>query len=112
MSKQEPIPEMVVHCGPCKHAWTAAYLPMEVSKLVRLIKGARCPKCGGNEIYMGGETAATSAESQGSLAFEFDIVSKNKTTERPDASRRGNKKVVRKSSGKKADAASPDGPAD
>lgn len=32
----------------CRHEWTAAYLPMEVGSLAKLLEGARCPMCGGD----------------------------------------------------------------
>ena len=35
-----------VRCGSCKHVWTAAWLPMEMSACARLLLGARCPACG------------------------------------------------------------------
>lgn len=39
-------------CKPCAHTWIAAYLPMEMSKVGKLLKGARCPKCGDKAIFM------------------------------------------------------------
>lgn len=35
-----------LECVGCAHTWIAAYLPMEVSRFVRLTKGASCPMCG------------------------------------------------------------------
>lgn len=35
-----------VECGACGHAWVAAYIPMEMGKLGRLLKGLHCPSCG------------------------------------------------------------------
>jgi hypothetical protein len=32
-------------CEPCGHVWAAAYYPMEVSKICKLMIKARCPKC-------------------------------------------------------------------
>lgn len=39
---------LTVHCGDCKHTWTAAYLPMEMGKVARLLKSLRCPSCAGD----------------------------------------------------------------
>lgn len=33
-------------CDVCKHCWPAAYLPMEMGLVAKLMKGLRCPKCG------------------------------------------------------------------
>lgn len=44
-----------VHCGECKHSWVAAHLPMEMSKVGRLLSNLMCPKCAAEsaEIYCG-----------------------------------------------------------
>lgn len=34
-----------VECGKCRHQWSAAYLPMEVSVFAKVAK-ASCPMCG------------------------------------------------------------------
>lgn len=46
--------EFWVTCEPCAHTWIAAYLPMEMGKIAKLMKGLRCPKCGegGKRIFM------------------------------------------------------------
>ena len=43
-----------VRCGACSHVWTAAYTPMEMMKLARLLKAVHCPACGetGKNIFM------------------------------------------------------------
>lgn len=33
-------------CVACGHAWVVAYLPMEVGRFAKLLKGACCPRCG------------------------------------------------------------------
>lgn len=38
--------EIWVTCPPCTWTWIIAYLPMDVSKLAKVNKAARCPKCG------------------------------------------------------------------
>ena len=42
--KREPFN---VICGGCEHIWTAAYTPMEMGVFAKLLKGVRCPNCGG-----------------------------------------------------------------
>lgn len=46
---------LVVHCGDCKHAWTACWLPMDAMKVARLANGLCCPSCGSTSkrIFMG-----------------------------------------------------------
>jgi len=34
-----------VMCRSCKHIWTAAYTPMEMGKMAKLLKSIRCPSC-------------------------------------------------------------------
>lgn len=38
--------EMWVTCEPCAHTWRIAFLPMDMAKLAKLMKGVACPKCG------------------------------------------------------------------
>jgi len=54
----------VVHCGDCRHTWTAAWAPMEVGKFGRLLKGLRCPACAGDpkRIFCGPAPAKTSGD--------------------------------------------------
>lgn len=35
-----------VRCEDCGHSWIAAYLPMAMAKVAKLMKGIACPKCG------------------------------------------------------------------
>ena len=37
--------EMWVRCGKCEHKWLAAYLPMELEKVARIMRRLSCPKC-------------------------------------------------------------------
>ena len=37
---------IIVRCESCGHSWIAAYLPMVMAKIARLMKGLACPKCG------------------------------------------------------------------
>lgn len=50
----EPRRPVDLRCGDCRHVWTGAYLPMEVSRFAALIAAARCPMCGANSrrIFM------------------------------------------------------------
>lgn len=34
-----------VKCSACQHVWAAAYAPMELAAMARLLKSARCPNC-------------------------------------------------------------------
>lgn len=36
---------MQVQCGKCDHEWIAAWTPMEMGKMAKLLKGLRCPMC-------------------------------------------------------------------
>jgi ribosomal protein S27AE len=52
-------------CPPCSQTWIIAYLPMEMEKLARLMKGAACPKCGekkGIKMASAADIAATTAK--------------------------------------------------
>lgn len=41
-----------IKCGACNHCWAGAYVPIELSKFVKLGKAARCPMCGeGKKLY-------------------------------------------------------------
>lgn len=33
-------------CGACGHVWTAAYLPMGLERMAKLLKGLCCVACG------------------------------------------------------------------
>lgn len=35
-----------VRCEDCDHSWVAAYLPMAMAKVAKLMGGIACPKCG------------------------------------------------------------------
>jgi DNA-directed RNA polymerase subunit RPC12/RpoP len=48
MSKEpDPTTTFRVRCDECQHRWIAAYVPMLLDRFVRVLKGLRCPKCGG-----------------------------------------------------------------
>lgn len=36
-----------VGCGSCRHVWTAAWLPMEMDRVAKLLLGIHCPARGG-----------------------------------------------------------------
>lgn len=38
---------MWLRCGACQHVWVAAWLPMELGKVGRLLKRTHCPACAG-----------------------------------------------------------------
>lgn len=33
-------------CADCGHIWPAAYYPMELAKIAKILLAAMCPKCG------------------------------------------------------------------
>jgi hypothetical protein len=33
-------------CDECAHCWPAAYLPIELGKIGKMLKGLHCPMCG------------------------------------------------------------------
>jgi hypothetical protein len=35
-----------VRCAACDHSWAVAYMPLEVSVIVKIVKNAHCPACG------------------------------------------------------------------
>lgn len=35
-----------VRCGACGHVWTAAYTPMGMTRLGKVLKNIHCPACG------------------------------------------------------------------
>lgn len=35
-----------VQCGECKHIWAAAYLPMLLEDMAKILRAASCPLCG------------------------------------------------------------------
>jgi hypothetical protein len=37
---------LTVRCGACDHRWVAAYLPMEMATVARVLKCMCCPSCG------------------------------------------------------------------
>ena len=37
---------LYVLCGACKHVWVAAYTPMEITRIAKVLKGIHCPACG------------------------------------------------------------------
>ena len=43
MSERRPFN---VRCGACGHVWTAAYTPMGMTRLGKVLKGIHCPACG------------------------------------------------------------------
>lgn len=38
-------------CRACDHRWIAAYVPMNITTFAKLVKTARCPKCGADDPY-------------------------------------------------------------
>lgn len=57
-----PRNEMWVTCKPCSQTWRIAFLPMEMGKLAKLMKGSRCPKCGEiKDIFMAKEVEIVAA---------------------------------------------------
>jgi hypothetical protein len=40
-------------CGGCDFVWLVAFLQMDLRRVSRLAKAARCPKCGSDEIFVG-----------------------------------------------------------
>lgn len=55
----EPKDPFVVRCEECEHRWTAAYTPMELGKMAKLLTGVSCPMCGASSkhIFLAGEPA-------------------------------------------------------
>jgi ribosomal protein S27AE len=53
LTKAEAAPFLVC-CKPCDHVWALAYLPMDMGKMVKLMKRAACPRCGngGKTIFL------------------------------------------------------------
>jgi len=46
--------QVIVWCGKCRHEWTVAYLPMDASKLSKVVRMACCPKCAeSKDIFIG-----------------------------------------------------------
>lgn len=41
----EPKEPLKVRCGVCEHTWIAAYEPIDVPKVIRIMRGMRCPMC-------------------------------------------------------------------
>lgn len=47
---------MRARCGACEHRWDAAYLPMTITKVARLLARLTCPSCGeGERIFVSTE---------------------------------------------------------
>lgn len=46
-----------VRCDDCSHLWIAAYLPMRMALIAKLMKGIACPKCGASSkrIFLAGK---------------------------------------------------------
>lgn len=54
-----------VKCGDCQHRWIAVWLPMELSRVGKLLKGLACPKCGAGSksiFHTAPEPEATSGQ--------------------------------------------------
>jgi hypothetical protein len=47
-----------VRCGDCQHVWAAAWLPMEMFKVAKIVRHLTCPKCAApsKRIFMAYET--------------------------------------------------------
>jgi len=43
-----------VRCGECGHEWIGLYMPIEVNRLSKIVKGMCCPSCAADSkaIYM------------------------------------------------------------
>lgn len=43
-----------VRCGECGHEWIGLYMPIEVNRLSKIVKGMCCPSCAADskQIYM------------------------------------------------------------
>jgi len=43
-----------VRCGQCEHEWIGLYMPIEVNKLTKIIRGMACPSCASDskQIYL------------------------------------------------------------
>lgn len=54
------------NCHGCGHTWIAAHLPMEMGRIAKLMKGLRCPACGGNSkaIFMASKAQAAALANQ------------------------------------------------
>lgn len=50
--RRDMLRPMNVDCGKCSHTWAIAYMPMEVSKLVSIMKNAKCPMCGAGSSHV------------------------------------------------------------
>lgn len=55
-----PTDRVFVTCKPCSFTWVAMYLPMEISKAVKVMGAIRCPKCASKEIFAASEEEALS----------------------------------------------------
>lgn len=44
--KAEPKKPFWAKCTKCSHIWTAAYLPMNLTAMGKLLRGLCCPACG------------------------------------------------------------------
>lgn len=66
MADHPPRNEMWVTCKACARTWVLAFLPIEVGKLAKLMKGAACAKCGERK----GITMATEVEIVATLQLQ------------------------------------------
>ncbi|SIT74580.1 hypothetical protein [Pontibaca methylaminivorans] len=41
---------LFVECDDCGHAWVAAFLPLAMADLARILDGVRCAHCEGRKI--------------------------------------------------------------
>lgn len=64
--------EMWVTCKPCAFTWRIAFLPMDMAKLARLMKGTACPKCGQRDKASSKKSAADTARIF--MASEADVI--------------------------------------
>lgn len=44
---------LVVHCGHCKHEWPIVWLPMEISRVGRIMQNGHCPNCASTLLRVG-----------------------------------------------------------
>lgn len=49
-------------CGDCGHVWVVAYLPMELTKVVRIAGRAACPMCAGSQVFVATASAPVAPE--------------------------------------------------
>lgn len=39
-------------CGECNHCWAAAYAPMQLSKIAKILRACICPRCASKKIFV------------------------------------------------------------